>query len=147
MADNWLDGFGRITTTMTTTPSNRINNGNTTAVNSWSLLQETTKTANSDDDDHNNAFLGTTIDATVLYTARASPLTIAQDMAKAEGAIIIAAICARFDLSLAPDQVRRVSKKTTNSPETAYEPAHYATAHRPNDTRGGAFYRKVRVRY
>ncbi|CAM9454921.1 unnamed protein product [Ectocarpus sp. 12 AP-2014] len=50
------------------------------------------------------ALLATAVDATVLCTARASPLTIAQDMAKAEGAIIIAAICARFDLSLAPGQ-------------------------------------------
>lgn len=30
---------------------------------------------------------------------------LAQDMAKAEGAMLLAAVCARFDVALAPGQV------------------------------------------
>ena len=40
---------------------------------------------------------------------------VPQDVAKAEAALIIAAICARFDLSLAPDQVKRTKKTTAKT--------------------------------
>lgn len=38
-----------------------------------------------------------------------------QDMAKAEAAIIIAAICARFDMALAPGQVHKRAMNTAYS--------------------------------
>lgn len=44
-------------------------------------------------------------------------LSHAQAMAKTEGAIIIAAICARFDLSLAPGQVRCLATMFVGRPK------------------------------
>lgn len=44
-----------------------------------------------------------------------------QDMAKAEGAIIIAAICARFDISLAPGQVKLCPKLRARETSLRYQ--------------------------